>query len=166
MTTLSDHSRPNIADMVTLASRMAGIDPQAIYGQRRLRAISRARAAVCLIAREHGYSYTDIAKALRKDHTSVIHACNRLPILEMYEHGLARFVRKLRRDSNFVELALAEKPEHIQLGKSVPTAVENAIKPRNNFRVEAKDRDNGHRFHIGIGEGSVKLAKALLEARA
>lgn len=66
---------PLMADnVIAAAAYLTGTTPQAIKGSSRLSSLVRARRLVAVILREHGFSYPKIARALNRDHSTIVHA--------------------------------------------------------------------------------------------
>jgi chromosomal replication initiation ATPase DnaA len=55
-----------------------GVSPSAILGRSRIRSITRARHAVAWTMRRQGKSFRDIGDALGLDHSSALHAYNKV----------------------------------------------------------------------------------------
>lgn len=55
-------------------SRLTGIPASEIMGPRRSADVCRARELVCYVARRNGMSYPQIGRALKRDHSTIIHA--------------------------------------------------------------------------------------------
>ncbi len=59
--------------IVRIAAEEFGVSETDIYSHRRPRVVSAARRAISFVARRHtGYSYPQIARAMKLDHTSVL----------------------------------------------------------------------------------------------
>ena len=159
--------RARTADILTLAARLSGIPESRIRSRCRKRPTSRVRAAVCLIAGEHGHSNPVIGAVLGIDHSSVIYARRRAPILAMYEHGYARFIRSLRAKALTVRpfmLDLEEiKPIYTYVG--VPTAKQNGIKPKNHFANDDNAFTQEKKSEARALTGSDALLAAIMEER-
>lgn len=69
--------KPTVRDIVRAASFVSGFTANEITGQRRFAPLVRIRQAVCLVAREQGYSYPQIARTMDRDHTTIMHGCDR-----------------------------------------------------------------------------------------
>ena len=65
--------RVRIADVVQAATTVFGLRLSQITGPSRFVEVVHARQAVMLVAREHGHAFMAIGRALRKDHTTVMH---------------------------------------------------------------------------------------------
>lgn len=146
-----------ISQVIAATAWVTGISVEDIRGKSRFKRICRARQAAMFIAREAGNGFSAIGRAFGgKDHSTVIHACEKVPIYEMYETGYSALLRAIRR------ILEGHKPEAVIEPVIAPTVV----KKRNDFRANEEDRDSGHEFHRQVARDTVKLAKALLEARA
>lgn len=71
-------SRPSIAEIKRTVADVFGVPISEISSKRRARKLCRPRFAVCLIARDAGYSGPQIGRALGgRDHTTIISAIRR-----------------------------------------------------------------------------------------
>lgn len=68
-----------VRNIVCRVAREAGVTPDDIYGDSRKAHIARARAAAMHLSRKRlGYSYPKLGKIFNRDHTTIIHAINRV----------------------------------------------------------------------------------------
>lgn len=93
--------RTRVADIVTIAARLAKIDRELLVTPCRKKPISRVRAAVTIVARDHGHSYPQIARRLGgMDHSSCIHYVRQEPIWRKFEPGFGELVDALRHEAS------------------------------------------------------------------
>lgn len=86
-----------VADMVSLAAMLAGIRAQDVRGPCRNMICVRARHAVCMIAREHGHSFSHIARCLGgRDHSTIINGVEKARIHAERDAVYAQFISELR----------------------------------------------------------------------
>lgn len=88
--------RARIADIVAGAAMMARVEPADIIGPSRFRRLVELRVAVVKVAREHGHSYPAIARALKRDHSTITHYVPNWIMYEKRSPWLPLFVADLR----------------------------------------------------------------------
>lgn len=71
-------TRPPFDDMIATASDWFGVQPYYIRYTCKRPLVVQARNMVIWNARKSGYSLTEIAEALNKHHTTIIHACQQM----------------------------------------------------------------------------------------
>lgn len=80
MSISSESLAPDVADIQAVCAKHYGISVAQLLGPSRIGHISAARHVAMYFARERtGASYPRIGAAFRRDHATVIHACNRVP---------------------------------------------------------------------------------------
>lgn len=67
-------NRATVRSIIAEVSQASGISRRDIKGPARFAHIVRARHAVCYIAHRAGVSYSQIARELGRDHTTISHA--------------------------------------------------------------------------------------------
>lgn len=80
-----------VASIIEAACKFTLFSKADIIGERRWMQLARVRQAVCYLAVEAGNGYKHTGRALGRDHSTVIHACQKVEIL-------------LKRDPNMVIL--------------------------------------------------------------
>lgn len=96
-------TRPRIADLVTIASRLTGVDPFDVRSQSRLLHLCAVRVAVYVTARRAGHSYPGIGRLVGgRDHSTVIHGiqnrgrfANYISDFDAYCADIERFAEEL-----------------------------------------------------------------------
>ena len=63
---------PEIATIAAAAARCAGLKVAHLVGQGRATSVVRARRVAMWIAHERGFSYSEIGRALQRDHSTVM----------------------------------------------------------------------------------------------
>ena len=63
--------------IIAAASAVTGHSREAMRNTRKDRKMVRVRWAISLIAHQNGHSLGSIGRALNRDHTTIVHACNR-----------------------------------------------------------------------------------------
>lgn len=157
-----------IADIVTIASWLSGVDRNVLTGRGRTAEIARIRTAVYLVASEYGWSTPKIGAALKKDHTSVVTGRRKAQDYIQREPAFALLVDQLRAHAENMCMFIEDrdKPKTIEVIKwSKPINPPPMKKPRNDFSSIGAP-DGGHLFHKGISKGSDKLTAALKAAMA
>lgn len=64
---------PHIIAIVERVAEDAGVKTADILGESRIQPVAHARQRVYAVARDAGFSLTHIARAMGRDHTSIIH---------------------------------------------------------------------------------------------
>lgn len=142
--------------VVECASRITRIPILTIYSKLRRTPIKNARFAVCMICREMGYSYNEIAKALEgRDHTTIMHSVQVGTELVQTDPQFAALLNNLR--------TMVTELTNVPMLKLVPLPDTIA-----DMYMKKKKPDDRTDYEIGIDtkiiKGSSKLAKALLQA--
>lgn len=87
----------NVANIVRESAAAFGIHESNVFSKTRGRWVTMARHVSAYVMRNVGMSYPDVGKALSMDHSSAMHACNRVEndpsLLETGKKILARFTR-------------------------------------------------------------------------
>lgn len=180
--------RARISDIVTIASRLSGAPEKRIFGEGRRHNICAVRAAVYIIAREHGYTFPEIGQRIGgRDHSTVIHGYNALPRYRHYFGFVDEFVEAVRANALALPPFVSEtdwKPERkfrfgtfkgLSKPKKKPVKKKNTrgretfaeaeqeaevrlIKRRNDFITEAPACEHG------AAQAMVRGSQALLDA--
>lgn len=89
--------RPMVHEMVRSASRMTMLNEREITGEGRQRVLVRVRWAIMLIAREYGFSFPHIGRALGgRDHSTVWSGVDQAKYLVERDAGFRALVDHLR----------------------------------------------------------------------
>jgi hypothetical protein len=84
-------------EIMQAAAEVSGIPVKALKGARRNRKIARVRQIACYLCRQlTTRSTTAIANQFGRDHTTVIHACRRIPELLQVEEGVPLLLEAIR----------------------------------------------------------------------
>ena len=70
-------NRATVRGIVASVAQMSGLAPSAIKGPCRQLEFVQARDVVCFIAHREGISYSQIARELNRDHTTIMAAVRR-----------------------------------------------------------------------------------------
>ena len=165
-----------VADIVTLAARIWGVEVDAIMSGSRYRKYAEPRFACYLVAMEHGHSYPSIGRFICKDHSSVIHGRNRAAAMAAKCEVYAAFVDCLRELAANIGPFVTDAPVVPFVGKPVEKPVQErkpmppprpCKKARNRFVFD--DDDKGEKFTVAsensIIRGSIRLADRIAEVR-
>lgn len=88
---------PTIENIIGLVAEETGIEVRFILGESRVPRISRARQVVMFLAREHTeLSYPRIAKALQRDHSTVMHGVRAIYDESYTNDDLVESLNKIR----------------------------------------------------------------------
>lgn len=165
----NEHRKPKgrVADIVTIASWLSGIDRNVLMGRGRTTEVARIRTAVYLVASEYGWSTPKIGAALKKDHTSVVTGRRKAQDYIQREPAFALLVDQLRAhvEESVPFMEDRDKPKTVEVIKWSKPINPRVNKPRNDFAANGA-LDGGHLFHQRIAKGSDKLAAALKAAMA
>lgn len=155
--------RPSIADIINQTSQLSGVAVPDIIGECRQIPLPMMRWAVASVAREYGYSFRQIGKALGgRDHSTMQHGLKQVVYRISRGHEVGKFVASLSERVRNMDPATSTMAfEFI----TVIAPKMRKCKPKNDFRP-ASDRDDGHAFHASIASGSRRLANAIFDARA
>jgi chromosomal replication initiation ATPase DnaA len=87
-----------LAKLVNFAAAQAKLTPKQLKSASRQRQVADARFAVWLVALEHGYTVTGLARAFNRNHASICHGVRRAKDAESTPGyaNLAALVRALR----------------------------------------------------------------------
>jgi len=129
-----------IADLIEIAEYITGVPASEIAGPDRTDRVCRVRNAVAVVAHELGRSYPQLGAALHRDHTTIMSGVARAKKLAGREHEYADLIQEIRDEAAAFQ----------------PFA---GIRPM--FLEAFGNKDDGHRFHEGISEGSAMLLAAL-----
>ena len=69
-----------LSDLVSKVCAFFDVRPTRVLGEGRTRSLVYARAVTAWVLRERGWSYPRIGMALKRDHSTIIHAVRSLPI--------------------------------------------------------------------------------------
>ena len=89
--------KPSIREIIEAVAVEFNVTPEQITGQRRHADLFKARAAVCQVAAEAGFSSPLIGKALRRDHSTVLNAITRAQGFMAEDRGFALTLAKVRK---------------------------------------------------------------------
>jgi chromosomal replication initiator protein len=67
-----------VADIIDRVGEHYGYEPAMLVGPARFRRLAEARHVVCWRARRRGLSFPEIGWHIGRDHTTVMHACDRI----------------------------------------------------------------------------------------
>lgn len=79
---LMRHIQPNPDKVIEAATTIFGVNLSALLGKDRHQCINRARMGCVLVLRRHGFSFPEIGRALKRDHTSAMSSLARATELE------------------------------------------------------------------------------------
>lgn len=98
----SKRERADVPTIIKLTARQFGVSVKDIKGKRRTKDIALARQVVMYILREElDYNLEDVAKFVnRTDHTTVIHAVDKIKTLILKDDGFKEQVVKIIREVN------------------------------------------------------------------
>lgn len=142
--------RRTVHEIIEIVARTAGMTPAEITSPSRLKLYTRPRKIVCHFARQEGWSFTQIGRALGgRDSTTVIEACRTVGGLLRHDKLFARLFRRS-------EAALAGHPP---VAIALPAATP-AVKQRRPLDVD--ESDNGQMADLRRRRaGSQQLLAAL-----
>ena len=66
--------RATVRMIASEVSEITGVPASEILGRRRAQEVCHARELVCYVARRTGMTYSQIGRALNRDHSTIIHA--------------------------------------------------------------------------------------------
>ena len=67
-----------VREAADIAARYMDVSPHAIFTKSRERPVTDARQVVCWVAADAGFSYSEIGRHIKRDHTSVMHAVSKV----------------------------------------------------------------------------------------
>ena len=118
----------------------------------RHRPLSRARFAIYLIAREHGYSFTQIGTFIGRDHSTIVHGTQAIVRLMADDLTYRAFVDTLREQAasyvpyERITLPEALKPEQPYVPPAI--AVPPQLKVKNHRLAKCECRHFGIWSHV------------------
>lgn len=163
-------ARVRVADIITHAAQIWEVSQTSIKGKSRLRNVVHCRAAIAFVAKSmpRPPSYPMIGKHLQRDHSTVIHAVEKVPVYfdfapdfgdklaALFDAAEANQIVPRDRDiERFIERTIASLPP-------VDTGIRHQ-KPRNRF---LSGDDELVESRINMRAGSLALADAIKLARA
>ena len=136
--------KARVDDIITLAARIWKVDRSDILGPARNRIVIRPRHAVCLVGREFGHSFNQIAAKLnRDDHTTIRNGYLKAMDLAKRDADYGEQIDRLRRLARTSEPYVLERLEAVRRAAArIPDRVvieepedapEPLILPRNLF---------------------------------
>ncbi len=154
-------TRARVADIITLASEIAGIERKVLVGPIRRARIVRVRQACMLLGRENGHSFPTIGRVFGRDHSTVVHGCQVAEAYIARDPAYAAFVDRLRATASEARPYVAERLTAPLLTKPKPAA-----KPKRKPRPAPVDLEIRHqvRDEAGMHAGSKALAQAVSAA--
>lgn len=88
--------RPTMLEVIGAVSEVLNIDPTEILSDRRHRRITLGRHLACYTARKLTYlSFPQIGRAIRRDHTAVMHGCDKIEKLMEANVEVGFFVKQI-----------------------------------------------------------------------
>lgn len=88
--------RPTIQQIASTVAEIYAINFDAILGKNGTRLIDDARRSCYLLAREYGYTLTEIGESLNRHHASIIHSVRNARFFEDNEKVFADRMRQCR----------------------------------------------------------------------
>lgn len=82
ITDLMRHIQPNPDKVVEAATTIFGVSRTDLLAKDRHQCVNRARMGCTLVLRRHGFSFPEIGRALKRDHTTAISSLARAELLE------------------------------------------------------------------------------------
>lgn len=151
--------RARITDIMTLAANMSGVPVADLKGPRRRTDIVRIRWAITIVARMQTpqHSYPEIARVLRKDHSTLVHGVQRYNARFADDEKFAAFIAELAKAASETAAFVAPK-QLIKLAEPKPKPQPVPYVPPSQ---EDRDEDAGRRFFAGIRDGSNAFIEAL-----
>lgn len=157
-------SKPTMQEIVERVSKSRGVPVEEIMGNSRVGPIAEARQSAMWLVRTEGFSFPQVARFFKRDHTTILHACHKIDaqILEGFEEPKTIGPRK-KSNSDRVLRVLKQGPKAgYQIGDEMGVCASTAA-----FYLR-KLCGEGKVAHIGftLGRDQNPLNKAKLYAIA